>query len=322
MNTLHSLVVALVATITTPVFAEDQATLVTAREVAKEGVDAFDAGRYEEASTKLVQAYQVVKVPTLAVYAARSFAQQGKLIKASELYLEASRLPPDPSWQKVQREMQQVAEQEREQLLPRIPRLSIVLQGAAAGEVEVTLDGAVVPETLVTAEQRVDPGLHRVVGKRGAQKVGKEATLLEGENQSVTLDFGTAATGATPLGSGPPTGPADSGSGKANTLRFVGWTAVGVGGASLAVGTVTGLLAMSKRSALLDDGCRDTKCYDDQRGDVDSYNGLRTVSTWTFIGGAVVAAAGATILLTTPKEQGPRAVLMMGPGSVDLLARF
>jgi hypothetical protein len=103
---------------------------VTAREVAKQGLDDYDAGRYESAAKKLLQAYEVVRVPTLAVYTARALAKTGRLVQASELYLEAQRIKPKPDWPPIQAKMQQEAKQARTELLERIPRVKIQVERA------------------------------------------------------------------------------------------------------------------------------------------------------------------------------------------------
>ena len=84
--------------------------------------------------------------------------------------------------------------------------------------------------------------------------------------------------------------------------RTLGWVGIGVGGAGILFGTVTGLMAVSSRSDLDAHGCLDNGCYVDQKDDVDSYNALRTTSTVGFVVGFVGAAAGVTLLLTAPES--------------------
>ena len=78
--------------------------------------------------------------------------------------------------------------------------------------------------------------------------------------------------------------------------RTLGWVGLGVGGAGLVFGGVTGLVVLSKKSALEDDGCVDARCYSDQADDVDSYNSMRTLSTVGFAVGGLGVAAGAALL--------------------------
>jgi uncharacterized protein HemY len=60
---------------------------VRAGAVARDGLEAYDAGRYDEAIDKLSRAYEVAKLPTLAVHTARALAKAGRLVEASEVTL-------------------------------------------------------------------------------------------------------------------------------------------------------------------------------------------------------------------------------------------
>ena len=318
-------------------FASDK---TTARELAKQGLQAYDAGRYDEAVEKLSKAYEVVHVPTLAVNEARALAKVGKLVAASELYLEATRIPKEKSWQSTQEDAQRDAEKERNDLLPRIPRLKIIFKGATAADVSVSIDGAAVPQALVDSEQVVDPGERMVEGKRGNEVVKQSITLKEGDHGQVMLQFAQAAAPAAPIKTNVPAQPNNptqpttvpmnpppakenkGGNGK----KVVGWMGVGLGGAGLVVGAVSGILASSKRSSLLDSGTCSVDgrhCASSQSNDVNAYNSLRTVSSVGFIAGGVLAVTGVTLLLTAPKQESqPRVGLWMAPSSAGLYGGF
>ena len=178
----------------------------------------------------------------------------------------------------------------------------------------------------------VDPGTRRVVGKLGEQEVREEATLIEGEHKSVTLRFAPRSTdeadaeSTSQPGGGsrtPPSREAEAEGQGQQLRRLLGWVAVGVGGAGVGFGAVTGLMAMSKRATLQDEeGCQDNSCLPSKQDEVDSYNGLRTMSTVGFIAGTVVAAAGVTIVLTTPSESAPATALRFGVQSVTVEGTF
>lgn len=290
------------------------AAVSTAREIAKQGLDAYDAGQYDEAAQKLTQAYAVVKVPTLALYTARALVKVNKLVEASEIYLQATRLAAAGSDQATQEQAQKDAAKERVQLLSRIPTLVIQIEGATPEDVSVTIDGTDVPQALWSSGQMVNPGAHAVVAKRGEQTVEQEANLAEGERKSVVLGFqveeglqnrsGEALSEPKPDVAEPPprdSGPTSASSGSLH--RTLGWVGLGVGGAGLVLGSVAGISAMSKRSQLQDDGCDGNSCYADQSSDVDSYNSTRTLSTVGFVVAAVGLGTGVTLLLTAPKHE-------------------
>ena len=322
-------------------FAGDRSTS-TARELAKQGLQAYDAGRFEEAAEKLAKAYEVVHVPTLAVNEARALVKLGKLVAASELYMEASRIPSEKSWQSTQFDAQRDAEKERADLLPRIPRLKVELKGAKANEVTLTVDGAEVPSALADAEQVVDPGERKVEATRGSEVVTKSVVVKERDRAVVTLEFTKSLAAASPSGVSasqqpknasqevnsvsPLAAPSTSDKQPSNAQKTVGWVTVGLGGAGLVAGAVTGGLAMSKRSALIDSNTCSSDgqhCLPSQSSDVNAYNSLRTVSTIGFIAGGVLVATGVTLLLTAPKQESqPRVGLWVGPGSAGVYGGF
>jgi len=331
------------STLAPAAFAGDRA-LSTARELAKQGLQAYDAGRYGEAAEKLAKAYEVVRVPTLAVNEARALVKLGKLVAASELYLEAKRIPSEKSWQSAQFDAQRDAEKERNDLLPRVPRLKVKFKGASPSEIALSIDGAAVPSALAEEEQVVDPGERHVEGTRGNEVVTQSVTVKEGDHAMVTLQFvqSAARVAVTPgVGSAPQenqnagqsiaavsplAAPQTLDKRPSSTQKTIGWVTLSLGGAGLIAGSVTGIMAMAKRSSLLDSNTcsADAKhCSAAQSSDVDAYNGLRTISTVGFIAGGVLAATGVTLLLTAPKrESQPRIGLWLSPSSASVYGGF
>jgi hypothetical protein len=85
---------------------------------------------------------------------------------------------------------------------------------------------------------------------------------------------------------------ADTSPKKNNTLAYV---ALGVGGAGLLVGTITGVMAMSKKSDL---ECQGKACPSSQEDALDSAKTMATVSTVGFSVGLVGVGVGVVLLLT------------------------
>jgi hypothetical protein len=162
----------------------------------REGLAAYAAGRYEEASEMLSRALGEVGVPTLALYAARTNVKLNRWVKASELYLLASHLSARSTSNVVQLQAQYEAERERSSLLYRIPRLTILLEGADLESVEVTLDAESVPRAMLGANQLVDPGHHVVRATRDGQAVTGEVDLGEGLHKTIRLRFARRETGS------------------------------------------------------------------------------------------------------------------------------
>lgn len=160
-----------------------------ARDVATEGFSAFEAGRYEEANEKLSRALDLVGVPTMALYAARTNVKLKHWVKASELYLLASRLSPKSAADISQLQAQHEAEKERANLLLRVPRLTIELKGEDLDSVQVSLDSEPVPSALLGANQLVDPGHHVIRATRDGQAVTGELDVDERQHKTTTLFF-------------------------------------------------------------------------------------------------------------------------------------
>jgi hypothetical protein len=128
--------------------------------------------------------------------------------------------------------------------------------------------------------------------------------LTEGGTQELAIKLekdpnaGVAATPppppAPPIVAAPPAQPpADTSPKKNNTLAYA---ALGVGGAGLLVGGITGFLALGKKNDL--EGCVQERCPSSQKDTLDSAKTMATVSTVGFAVGFVGVGVGVVLLLT------------------------
>src|SRR5512142_20792 len=69
-----------------PAFADDDATTVQARARFKEGVEAYDKGKYEEARVLFLQAYTLKKHPAVLLNLAQSSAKANKPLDAAKYF--------------------------------------------------------------------------------------------------------------------------------------------------------------------------------------------------------------------------------------------
>jgi len=312
------------------------------RDTGAQALADYRAGNYRAALDKLERAYSLLKVPTLALWSARSMAKLGRLVDASERYLQATRLPVSEGDTEVQKQAIATARQERAQLLPRIPKLTILVMPGLPQDGLVTIDGRAVPPATLGLARPVDPGRHLVVVGCYGQNYQQQAVLAEGQTQKLVFNVGNAP----PLALVAPPSPmppakqvasapapaedatADHGTDQAppsiSQQQLVGWGALGLGGAGLVVGTVGGVITSSKKSSLDSSGdCSGTGCTESQYDAVDSYNRWRTISTVGFVLGGVATTAGVVLLLTAPEQEDTnRVALTLGPGHVDLAGRF
>jgi hypothetical protein len=329
----------------------DDSAKGAARALSNEAKRDFDAGRFEEAGRKFQRAYEVAKVPTLALWAARSLVKHGQLVAASELYRQATRLTPNDLWVgNTQQQAQADAAKELAALQPRIPVLRVRVEGAAANDVALTIDGTMIASALFGIDLPADPGWRRVVGKWGDESSEQTVYLREGDHKDAVVKFSgrppaqaeAASAARPPLAVAPtaqPVSPTGAEGQSAGTLQMVtapppepaasgeaqqalGWVAVSVGAAALIMGGVTGIVVLSDSSLRKD--CPNGNCGASvSKSRVDSYNLMRTLSTVGLIAGGVSAAVGVTLLVWTPKrESQPRAALWLGPGSLALKGTF
>jgi hypothetical protein len=323
---LCALTAAAIWTSTLPAAAEeDAATRAAARKLAEDGVAALEAGDAAKAVDKLEKAFRTLRAPSIALWSGRALVKHGQLIEAAERLLEATRLPVSGD-AAVQEQAKADAEKELEQLRPRIPNLVIRVEGAT--DASVSLDGKAVPASLFGEDRPVNPGPHQLVAQRGAEQQAQSVSLVEGERKEVVLRFEAVAATPSPV---PETAtaeaPTHSQGGGARALAFV---ALGVGGAGLVLGGVTGALALSKKSSLDEDTehCLNDQCEYAVEDDVKSLRAWRTVSTISFIAGGALAATGVVLLVTSGggEQKGEassrRLALRIGPGTLQLRGSF
>lgn len=298
----------------------DSSTRTEARTLGLSGVEAYQAGRYDAASEKLEKAYALINVPSIGLWSARALAKRGLLVEAANRYFEVASLQVPQGDAVVQRQAQVDAQAELEQLRLQIPRLVIHVTGADASDLALSIDGQPVPASALGKPRLVNPGTHQVLARVAAAEKSATVELLSGKEGSVTLDFSEPHTqpGTSPT-QPPPRGDAGTSSGSAQ--RTIGWVTLIAGGAGLALGGVTGGLALGKRSSLKDSGCSDTRCPYDKQDEVKSLNTLRVVSSVGFIAGGVLAVSGVTLLLSAPSSE-HQVTATRGGSSVSLAGRF
>lgn len=273
----------------------DYATKMTARKLADEALKLFDKGEYEAALQKFELADQLVPAPTLGVRAARCLVKLGRLVEASERYLEVVKMQLPPAAPLQHKKAQAEALDEREKLMPRIPTVLVTLKGPRGDGVEVSLDGKKLPDALLGQEQPIDPGKHKLEAARKDTTVKREVDLKESDKANVELKLPPL-----PLPPPPPEPP------EAKTYRALGWIGISAGAGLFLVGVGNGLAAIAQQSALLEK-CPDRRCTPEHHAADSLYDVTRAISTAGLIGGVALGGAGLTLLLLAPKAPAPAA---------------
>jgi hypothetical protein len=250
-----------------------------------------------------------------------------------------TRLDPKTGDEAVQRQAQEDALHEYDALQSRIPRLTLALSNRVPDEdLRVTLDGVLLPATLLRAQVPVDPGPHLIEATEGALRAKQAVTFAEGARVNVSLQLAYApdATPAASLGL-PDAAPGASSVGIApaaparpnvdiapkRQLPSVVWVTLAGAGAAIVIGGVTGVLAMNTRAPVAPN-CPGDVCDPKYSREVERLNLRRHVSTGAFaVGGVALGGVGAWWLFA-PRPRPAQAFVRprIGLGNVVLEGAF
>lgn len=165
-----------------------------ARDLFKQGDELQRAGHFAEALDKFQRAEQVFAAPTNELRIAECEAALGQLVESGEAYRLVVRavLPPGspPAFQAAVDQ----AKAEFEQVDPRIPRLVVQVQPAAAN-VRLQIDGQGVPSALLGQPMPLDPGPHKASAVAPGYAGAEQSLLLkERETRIIQLVLKQVAT--------------------------------------------------------------------------------------------------------------------------------
>lgn len=284
-----------------------------AAKVFEEARQLFEKKQYDLACPRFLQALDLDPTKAGVIHAlAECYAEAGKVASAVARYgayvRAVEQLPPDARAKhddRVKRAKEQLAA-----LTPAVPEVTLVLPATAPPATRVALDGSALEAGSVGAPLPVDPGDHVVTVTTPTGPEKQQPFKVErGEKKRLELDVGAASASPpaptpvapTPMPEAPPESEGMSG------RRIGAFTALGVGGAGIIVGAVTGIMVLS-RAGGIKDACSSPAgeaiaCKTE--GDVQhamATQTLGTVSTVTFIVGGAAAALGAVLLFTEPKK--------------------
>jgi hypothetical protein len=330
-HALGVLAFGLSAALASPAWAQRAEDVAAARALAVEGIKLADAGDCRAAVEKLERAEALRHAPTILGRLGECQVALGKIVLGTENLQRVVREQLAADAPAAFRDAQVRAQKVLDTALPRIGKLKIVVEPAGT-QASVKVNGEQVPPAVLGVERPTDPGNHQVEASApGYLPASAAVRLADGGSETVTLRLQpdpNAAAAPPPAGGPPPPVPpqgdpmvapppqpgpapadpgadAPSGGGGNKTLAFV---ALGVGGAGLIAGSITGLMAMSKTKDL-EDLCDDDKvCRDEDSFDeYDSANNLATISTIAFGVGIVGVGAGVILLVTSGGKAEPAA---------------
>jgi len=290
-----------------PAAAQDQAeNVAAARSLGIQGVQLAEAGNCKEAIEKLSRAESLYHAPTILGRLGECQVNVGQIVLGSENLNRVVREQLPANAPKAFKDAQERARKALDTALPRIGHLTVSVQVEPKNTpVTVTVSGAAVPAALLGVERPTDPGTHEVLATADGYLPAKTSVdLAEGGRQSVTLTLNpdpnapkpaTETPATAPVGPEPVTPPpaaAKTGGGN-KTLAFV---LLGVGGAGIVTGGITGAMAINKKSGL---DCPDKRCSGNDADNLDSAKTFALVSTIGFGAGIVAAGIGTVLLITS-----------------------
>lgn len=265
----------------------DASARSTARKVGQEAVKLYESGSYAAALEKFNTADSLVPAPTLGLYAARCLVRLGRLVEASERYLEVTRMQLDRAAPPVMRKAQADAIGERDKLLPTVPMLDVRVEGPQGDGVKVTVDDKPLLPGLFGEKRPIDPGRHIAVARRADTGVTQEVTLAPGGTAQIVLLLPPLP--AAPVGRTPP-------------LRTAGWVGIGVGAVGAALAVANGAITLALEQRLLTDcGPMHRSCPSDAAGRISVYKLTGALTTVGLVTGAVGLGFGLPAVVLSPK---------------------
>jgi hypothetical protein len=271
----------------------------------REGTALLEQGRVGEACAKLAESHAIDPATGTLLALARCHERAGKVASAWSAYQDAEARARRAG----QADREAAAREQARLLLPRLPRLTVVVDASVAAlpGFEVVRDEVTLGAAVLGTAVPVDPGEHQVeVRAPGRVAARRSVRLAEGESQTLTFDALEPAPVDAPPGPAPAPSrpPVEAAEGGLSGLQVAGLVLGGAGLATLGVGAAFGLVASSEnddsieRCAPFEDGDGGTEAEyaacTSSRADAGS---AADVSTALFVAGGVVAAVGLTLLV-------------------------
>jgi serine/threonine-protein kinase len=298
----------------------------TAEALYQQGHDLVEKGDYEHACPKLAESLRLDPGIGVMLHLASCWEKSGKTASAWAQYREAEQVAVRSGDSRAD-----VARKRADALEPRLHRLTVTVAAPVDG-LALARDGAPVGAAQWGTAVPVDPGEHVIVAVApGKQRwEGKVVTPDQAGASTITVpalaDAATSAapppaTGAPPAvastNSGTPDAPPElSPASGMGTQRILALVAGGVGVVGVGVGSVFGILTKSKLDQSNSQGCNASTNHCNQTGaslrsDAQSDG---TISTVSFIVGAVALAGGAALWFTAPNPASPTVGGAITPG--------
>lgn len=289
------------------------------------------AGKHVEALALFRRAHELAPTPVTRLDLALELAGQAQLVEAHALASSIDELPVTATETQKSKEARKQALELETSLAARIPRVQLVFD--PPGDAEVTVDGKPLAPEQVNKPLLLDPGPHEIVAKRGAIVASNTLTLVEADRPDVRMSLKPGAPEPAPTPPPPPARlpepapvvpppPPPREDGLHPSVPIL----LGVGGASLLTGVITGGVAWSQVGEL-EAGCPNGRCPPPMHDLLATHEALGAASTATFVIGGAAALAGGVVWIvqaTTDGSSGGARPIRAGltPGGVRIQGVF
>lgn len=212
------------------------------------------------------------------------------------------------------------ATKRRNQIEPKLARLKVEVTNPVAS-LSVYRDQSLLADATYNTALPIDPGEHEISVRRGDQVLKREpVTTKQGETSTVSFDL-KALDEATPATETPPPPPTTTAPPSAtappppppatpppsSSQKTIGFVVGGAGVLALLVAGGLEIAALSKKSKADEpDQCVNNYCSPNGFKTVDDAKNLATIGQWVGVGGVLLTAVGATLILTSPSTEAPK----------------
>jgi hypothetical protein len=278
---------------TRPARADD--TNASAEELFQQARALVDAGKYAEACPKLERSQKLDPAVGTQFNLADCWEHVGRTASAYETFGQVASIARAAG--KFERERS--ARERIAALEPRLARVRLVVNATAPG-LELRIDDLAIDKARWTGAFPIDPGPH-VVRATAPGRLPFEARFTAVERSSVDTNVPELVD---PM---PPPPPPIVAAPTSSTQRTLAVVAGGVGIAAIGVGSIFGIVAISKKSTAereCPSGTFHFRCPTEEGSSAwNSSTSAGTISTIGFVAGAVLLAGAGVLWFTAPSSR-------------------
>jgi hypothetical protein len=258
----------------------------------------YDNEKYQDALQMFQLAWEQSYSPNARLYIGRCFVKLGNLRTGyDELRATLREAHTRSAEDKKYLNTRNAAAAELALLEPRLGRLIVLLDDRVEGAT-VTLDGKPLAASKLEEPLTFEPKTVTLVASaEGRDDVKRSVNIGGGRTIAVAMLFPPVAGAPVSAGGKPDSTSAPEQSDGYTILQYLGFVAIGLGGATLVLAAASGAAAASRQAAL-DQACGGARCTDPAFGDVVDTG--KQFETLAYIGlgvGAAAALGGVALVL-------------------------